>query len=369
MQMFQNTLSIPIRTIRSWLDSTDIALPQSRLCKKETQQVRLNGEVAAERIRSQIAEDFVDRLDKVPSHYCRQSSKKNYLWPYDFRSAAHVHSVYSKWLAEEHPETKVVSLTKFKEILKTKNIAIWQPRKDLCDTCSAYNLKNVSEEIYQQHILLKDSARSMKQADKLMCNDKLLMLTVDVQAVQTIPKKQASCLYFRTKLNLHNYTVYNCSNQDVCCYVWTEVNGGLTSNIFTSCLIDYLLEYQGQHPDLEGVIIWSDGCGAQNRNTTLLSALSVFNEKTGIPITMKYLEKGHTQMECDSVHAKLEKFQDNVDLDVPSDYCKLVKEARKQPFPFRCKFLTYDFFLIMKRFRFSARLDQARRLAMLVLLM
>jgi len=63
----------------------------------------------------------------------------------------------------------------------------------------------------------------------------LIAITADVQAVRTIPKLNASFLYFRTKLNLHNYTIYNNSNQDIHCYVWTEINGGLSANEFTNC--------------------------------------------------------------------------------------------------------------------------------------
>jgi hypothetical protein len=39
-------------------------------------------------------------------------------------------------------------------------------------------------------------------------------------------------------------------------------------------------------------------------------------------------------MEVDSVHAKIESKQKNVDLETPADYCRIVKEARRQ----------YDFF-------------------------
>ena len=39
----------------------------------------------------------------------------------------------------------------------TSNFAIYKPRKDRCDTCTAYNDGNVDENEYQEHIKRKRS--------------------------------------------------------------------------------------------------------------------------------------------------------------------------------------------------------------------
>ena len=36
--------------------------------------------------------------------------------------------------------------------IATSNFAIYKPRKDRCDTCTAYNDGNVDENEYQEHI-------------------------------------------------------------------------------------------------------------------------------------------------------------------------------------------------------------------------
>jgi len=41
------------------------------------------------------------------------------------------------------------------------------------------------------------------------------VLTMDVQAVQLLPHLQASALYFKQKLAVHNFTLYNLANDDV----------------------------------------------------------------------------------------------------------------------------------------------------------
>ena len=40
----------------------------------------------------------------------------------------------------------------------------------------------------------------------------------------------------------------------------------------------------------------------------------------GVPIIQKYLEKGHTQMECDSAHTAIERRKKHCDLHSPAQY-------------------------------------------------
>ena len=68
----------------------------------------------------------------------------------------------------------------------------------------------------------------------------------------------------------------------------------------------YVMDYLSNHDDYEEDITWSDGCGYQNCNTTLSNALLHFATARGKMVTQKYLERGHTQMEIDSVHSVTE---------------------------------------------------------------
>ncbi|CAG9782476.1 unnamed protein product [Diatraea saccharalis] len=53
-----------------------------------------------------------------------------------------------------------------------------------------------------------------------------------------------------------------------------------------------------------------------------------------VTITQKYLKPGHTQMECDSVHAAIERKLKNREIHLPSDFLTVNKEARKKPTPY-----------------------------------
>jgi len=119
--------------------------------------------------------------------------------------------------------------------------------------------------------------RLSKENDKKRAEDgECHVITMDVQAVQLVPQLQASALYFRQKLAVHNFTLYNLSTNEVVCYVWHEGEGELNASVFTSCVVDYFVNEVGC---TKNIVIYSDGCGSQNRNATLSNALSLLAKK------------------------------------------------------------------------------------------
>ncbi|KAJ4451903.1 hypothetical protein ANN_03381 [Periplaneta americana] len=66
---------------------------------------------------------------------------------------------------------------------------------------------------------------------------------------------------------------------------------------------------------------------------------------TGVTIAQKFLEKGHTQMECDSVHNSIECKLKGREITLSSQYALISKEARKKPFPYEVHYLNHNFFI------------------------
>ena len=131
-----------------------------------------------------------------------------------------------------------------------------------------------------------------------------MLLTVDLQVVLLPPRVFANANYYKTKLCCHDFTIYNLSNRDVMCYFWHEVNGELKSSNFASCISDHLELVVDD--SVSTAILYSDGCCYQNRNVTLSSAFIHFAVSRRKTIFQKFLEKGHTWMEVESVHSATE---------------------------------------------------------------
>jgi hypothetical protein len=54
-----------------------------------------------------------------------------------------------------------------------------------------------------------------------------------------------------------------------------------------------------------------------------------------IDIHQKYIEKGHTMMECDSMHAAIQKKVNAMDLFIPADFERAILAARREPYALR----------------------------------
>lgn len=53
------------------------------------------------------------------------------------------------------------------QIFKEKNLSLFQPKKDQCDTCNAFKAGNVSEDLYRNHVIRKEAARDEKRTHDL----------------------------------------------------------------------------------------------------------------------------------------------------------------------------------------------------------
>ncbi|CAG9820719.1 unnamed protein product [Phaedon cochleariae] len=232
----------------------------------------------------------------------------------------------------------------FLEIFRSKNLGLFQPKKDQCDTCIGYKQKHVSEEIYAGHVKRKDEKREQKKLEKEKAiRGEQLTYTMDLQAVKLSPMLEASALYYKMKLCVHNFTLHNIATKDVTCYLWNESEGGLVAAVFASCVIDFLEKEVEKHR-ADSVMIISDSCTYQNRNAVLGNALLKFAVDKKVIITQHYLEKGHTQMEVDSVHSTIEGKLRNKEGYLPSDYARICREARPKQ-PYQVHYLDHQVFL------------------------
>lgn len=287
----------------------------------------------------------------MPSHYCRSTSSKKYLDP-DIKSRAKLYGLFKEYCQQNGkpiPSRNILS-SEFTFL----NLGFFQPKKDRCDTCCGYETTNIEEEVYQQHVAKKERARIEKRNDKEACQNQgsdVSVWTMDLQAVLLAPRLLASALYYKTKLAVHNFTMYNLKNGNVICYVWNESEGEITANNFASCLINFLENLIKEEPHLKTIILYSDGCGYQNRNTLLSNAILYFTQKYKITVIQKYLEKGHTQMEVDSVHSTIERQIGKRSIFYPGDYISIMQECRPSK-PYKIHELTYEFFKDFRHIKF-----------------
>lgn len=288
----------------------------------------------------------------VESHYCRKNTNRRYL---DSQlNISMMHRLYQEKCSTENQ--KSASLVKYRRIFKSYNLGFFKPKKDQCKKCLAFS--NLSEDkkkeerpIYQEHLEKKDDARKCRDSDKAEAkeNIKTLAFNFDMQAVLSTPKGPAGQIFYLRKLAVYNLTIYNLGSQDVCCYLWDEIQGNRGSNEISSCIFDYMMK---QSSIITNVRMMSDGCGGQQKNSifALMCLHAVINHRTLETIDHKFFQTGHTEMECDSIHSKIEKKSKFVPVYVPEGWAQLIRDARVNPRPFEVRTLTYKDIFDFKAF-------------------
>lgn len=329
--MFLNTLSIGEWVIKKWIiRDTDL----SKVLTKNNMKKEENNKLIT----------FFKNLPKVESHYCRKDTSKLYLEPI-WTSKAQLYKFYvADYCSQE--QSNAMSLSTFCSTFDQLNLSLFRPKKDLCDLCEGFKTGNVTELKYRDHIIKKEEARNEKDRDK---NSEHEVLTMDLQSVLLSPKSNVSALYYKTKLIVHNFTIYDLKRKKGYCFIWNESEGSVTANEFSTIIITMLHKFIVDYPlkSNQEIIIYSDGCTYQNRNSILSNALINFSMENKVVVVQKYLEKGHTQMECDSMHATIERCCKNKKINVPADYTQISKMACTKN-PYEVQYLYHHFFKKME---------------------
>lgn len=190
---------------------------------------------------------FLDNLPKMESHYCRKSTSKFYLEPI-VQSHLQLYNIYTKNC--EEMGKSLVSRTNFMNIFNEKNLSLFSPKKDQCDLCCGHQTGNINDEEWNKHIDDKNRSREEKQVDKEKgLLDEIIVFTMDLQTVKICPSLKASVLYYKCKLCVHNFTMYNIVTQECMCYWWDETQCDLSASSFTSCIIDQLTKCHNKIPN------------------------------------------------------------------------------------------------------------------------
>lgn len=368
---FINTLDISDKVIRTVKSKTDA---QGFIEKDQ----RGKNVEKRKKIDPTIIQDIKNHINSIPrieSHYLRSSTSREYiggektirdLWR-DFdkhqRDAGKPSCLY--WL--------------YYEIFnKDFNIGFFQPKKDRCDLCFEYelalpDLKIQLKEKYDKHLEEKNLSRNEKLTDRKNVDETHIVAVFDLQAVMQCPSGETSAFYYRSKLNCLHFTIVELTRKipkegkdnskdhdvgaysDVYSYFWDETQGQRGANEIGSCILNYLESLNAKH---EGkaihVTFYSDNCCGQNKNKyiTTLYSYAVYKFENIHSITQKYLIKGHTQNEGDSVHSLIEKeiqrHKKSGPVYAPCQYVMLIKNSRKTGKPFMVTELTFDFFSNLK---------------------
>lgn len=114
---------------------------------------------------------------------------------------------------------------------------------------------------------------------------------MELWALLLCPNTMASTMHYKTKLQVHNFTVFILKSKKVYCFIWNETEGDWNFFFHICRTISLKLYFLG-NTNLQELVIWSDGCGCLNRNVEAPNAYFALARKHGIRIVQKYLVAG-----------------------------------------------------------------------------
>ncbi|CAG9772313.1 unnamed protein product [Ceutorhynchus assimilis] len=232
-KMVLSTLGLREWQVNNWVDHSKYGINEGKKNQKKSE-----GILGSFRVPNEFMNTFIDNLNKLPSHYCRKDTNKMYL-EQSFTTITELYNVYVN--AAKESNHKAMSQNSLTTLLKKKNVSLYKPKKDECDTCCQYNEKNLNEEKWQKHQYQKDRARAEKVKHKEgSLRGVKHVVTMDLQAVKVCPSIMASAVYFKTKLCVHNFTVYNLATKQCTCYWFDETQADLQASTFASFVVDYI---------------------------------------------------------------------------------------------------------------------------------
>nr|CAI5828727.1 unnamed protein product [Callosobruchus analis] len=175
-------------------------------------------------------------------------------------------------------------------------------------------------------------------------NHDLTVIAFDLMSTLPTPHLSTGVCYYKRQLWTYCFNINNLSTGDSYMYIWDEPKASRGPAEIGTCIIHFMQTYV----KTSQVIMYSDQCGGQNRNTKLALICNhiIQSKKTTVQsIDYKFLISGHTYLACDRDFDLIEKSKKSFnDIFIPSDWIKVITNARKKN-PFKIITLNHTDFI------------------------
>lgn len=186
---------------------------------------------------------------------------------------------------------------------------------------------------YEAHLEESKRRYTLKREDTRMSKTTPThkVLTGDLQ--KCLPTKMlTNCIsFYKRKLLTLNFTLYDSSNNAVHCMMWDETKAGRGRNEMASAILKWADNViPASH--VSEITLWSDNCYGQNKNMSIIMCFFWIMQKYPMIrcVNQKFLLKGHTHMEADTIHALVErkrKKMNNMSILTPWDWQQMVRQC------------------------------------------
>lgn len=281
----------------------------------------------------------INKFPKYTSHYCRKDNPNKKYLP-SHLTVRKMYQCYLECCVEE--EKRPVKEWLYREIFNTDfNLSFHQPHTDTCNKCDNFEilLKSGNEEQISKVKIDKElhqrkaekGHEEKRQAKKLAQESagEIMAICFDLQKTLPTPCLTTNKVYYLRTLWTYNFAIHDLGNNKAYMYTWDESIASRGSSEVASCLLKFI---QQLPKSTKNIIAFSDSCGGQNKNKNILKFWMYVVQNFNIQsVDHKFLEPGHTYMECDEDFALIEKHKRHVQyIYVPIEWNKAIQESSKK---------------------------------------
>ncbi|CAH2000738.1 unnamed protein product [Acanthoscelides obtectus] len=212
---------------------------------------------------------------------------------------------------------------------------------DTCSKCDKLNniIKNsnnenevsISKVSLEVHQRKAQKACEMKKmdAENSKALDDTIAICFDLQQTLPTPLLTTSKVFYLRQLWTYNFCIHNLGTGEARMYTWDETVSGRGSQEIGSCLLHF---FKSLPSNITKIIAYSDSCGGQNKNKNICKLFMFAIKATHIKeIHHKFLEPGHTYMECDRDFALIEKNKKKIpQVFIPSHWREVIAASNKK---------------------------------------
>ena len=158
--------------------------------------------------------EHIAMFNRVESHYCKKDSSREYLD--EKLNLSKMYTMYKEWMINKHHDS-IASESRYRFIFNTEyNLFFHKLKKGQCDDCAAYQILPDKEKLefkdaHDIHIKNKNFARELMVSEKENAknNQAICTASFDLQKVLMTPRSEVSVMYYKRKLSIYNFTIYN----------------------------------------------------------------------------------------------------------------------------------------------------------------
>ncbi|KAJ8872971.1 hypothetical protein PR048_026587 [Dryococelus australis] len=164
--------------------------------------------------------------------------------------------LYEKYLeSTDDPVSRNTYPNEFHQL----NISFKELQKDTCYKCGILNTTiKVETDLLKKEALQKQQNLAKNNSLNTTC------YMFDLQQYLPTPCLTESVVFYKWQMWTFNLTMYDCANSRTRCYMWHEAEDAHGGNQTATCIYK---EFVSLPPDVKHVILYSDTCGEQNKNS------------------------------------------------------------------------------------------------------